>query len=164
VASELERRWNETLLKVARLEEQLQAVVVEDPVSAQERQALLVLGEDLAGVWDNPATSGELKKRIARTLVKEVVLFAEARVIKALVHWQGGEHTELRVARLSRRDSASPTSTDTVEIIRGLARQMADRFIANLLNRLKIPTARGHTWNEARVRAIRHGYEVAVYQ
>ena len=38
---------------------------------------------------------------------------------------------------------------------------MADRFIARVLNRLKIPTAQGRTWNEARVRAIRHGYEAA---
>lgn len=164
VASELERRWNETLLRVAGLEEQLQAVVVEDPVAEEEREALLALGEDLAGVWENPATSAEVKKRIARTLVKEIVLFEETRGIKALVHWQGGEHTELRVPRLTHRESGSPTSTDTVQIIRGLARQMADRFIARVLNRLKIPTAKGHTWNEARVRAIRHGYDIAVFQ
>jgi hypothetical protein len=33
-----------------------------------ERPQLVV--PDLAGVWDNPATSPEVKKRIARTLVK----------------------------------------------------------------------------------------------
>lgn len=51
-----------------------------------------------------------------------------------------------------------------MEIIRGLARQLPDRRITQVLNRLKIPTAKGHTWNEARVRAIRQGYEIAVYQ
>jgi DNA invertase Pin-like site-specific DNA recombinase len=164
VAGELERRWNEALQRVAGLEEELQAVVVEDPVSDEERQALLALGQDLARVWHNPATSPEVKKRIARTLVKEIVLFDEARSIKAIVHWQGGEHTEVQVPRLTYRESASPTNTDTVEIIRALARQMADRFIARVLNRLKIPTAKGYTWNEARVRAIRNGYDIAVYQ
>jgi hypothetical protein len=97
-------------------------------------------------------------------LVKEVVLFDEQRHIRAVVHWQGGAHTEVKVARLSVRDSGRPTALDTVEIIRGLARQLADRFITQVLNRLKVPTAKGHTWNEARVRAIRHGYEIAVYQ
>jgi hypothetical protein len=92
------------------------------------------------------------------------VLFDEGRSIKAIVHWQGGEHTEVQAPRLTYRESASPTKTDTVEIIRSLARQMADRFIARVLNRLKIPTAKGYTWNEARVRAIRHGYDIAVYQ
>jgi hypothetical protein len=97
-------------------------------------------------------------------LVKEVVVFDEQRRIRAVVHWQGGAHTEVKVARLSVRDSGRPTAVDTVEIIRGLARQLSDRFISQVLNRLKIPTAKGHTWNEARVRAIRHGYDIAVYQ
>jgi len=164
VAGELERRWNEALQRVSDLEEGLRAIVVEDSVSDEERQSLLALGEDLACVWDNPATSPEVKKRIARTLVKEIVVFEEGRGIKAIVHWQGGEHSEVRVPRLTYRESASPTNQDTVEIIRTLARQMADRFIAQVLNRLKIPTAKGHTWNEARVCAIRNGYEIAVYR
>ena len=164
VASELERRWNEALQRVSRLEEELSAVVVEKALSAQERETLMALGADVACAWNDPETSGELKKRIARMLVKEVVLFDERRHIRAVVHWQGGIHTELTVARLSVRDSGQPTAVDTVEIIRGLARQLPDRFTTQVLNRLKIPTAKGHTWNEARVRAIRHGYEIAVYQ
>jgi len=91
-------------------------------------------------------------------------VFDERRQIRAVVHWQGGAHTELTVGRLSFRDSGSPTATDTLEIIRGLARQLPDRLITQVLNRLKIPTAKGHTWNEARVRAIRHGYQIAVYE
>lgn len=164
VAGELERRWNQALHRVTELEEALRAVVVEPGLSAEERAGLMVLGSDLAGVWKDPETSGELKKRIARMLVKEVVVFDEQRRIRAVVHWQGGAHTEVKVARLSMRDSGRPTAVDTVEIIRGLARQLSDRFITQVLNRLKIPTAKGHTWNEARVRAIRHGYDIAVYQ
>jgi hypothetical protein len=164
VAGELERRWNEALRKVADLEEGLQHLAIEDAVTDEERRTLVALGRDLAAVWGNPATLPETKKRIARTLVKEIVLFEEGAGIKAIVHWQGGEHTEARVARLTYRASASPTNAHTVDIIRSLARQMPDRFIARVLNRLKIPTAKGHAWNEARVRAIRHGYEVDVYR
>lgn len=164
VAGELERRWNEALHKVVGLEEELQTVVAEEAVAADEKQDLLGLGQDLAGVWDDPATSPETKKRIARILVKEVVLFGEQGSVRAVVHWQGGVHTELRTRRLTTKDSGSPTDADTVKILRALARQMADRFIARVLNRLKFSTARGHTWNEARVRAIRHGYEIPVYQ
>jgi Recombinase/Resolvase, N terminal domain/Recombinase zinc beta ribbon domain len=164
VAGELERRWNQALQRAAELEEALGAVVVEPGLSAEERERLVGLGSELACVWKDPETSGELKKRIARMLVKEVVVFDEQRRIRAVVHWQGGAHTEVKVARLSVRDSGQPTAVDTVEIIRGLARQLPDRFITRVLNRLRIPTAKGHTWNEARVRAIRHGYEIAVYQ
>jgi hypothetical protein len=164
VAGELERRWNQALQRVAELEEAFGAVVVEPRLSTEEREKLIGLGSDLADVWKDPETSGELKKRIARMLVKEVVVFDERERIRAVVHWQGGAHTEVKVARLSLRDSGRPTAMDTVEIIRGLARQLPDRFITRVLNRLRIPTAKGHTWNEARVRAIRHGYEIAVYQ
>jgi DNA invertase Pin-like site-specific DNA recombinase len=164
VASELERRWNEALHKVAGLEEALYTDVVPDPVAINERQELLALGQNLADVWDNPASSAETKKRIARLLVKEIVLFEETGSIKAVVHWQGGVHTELKTPRLTSKESGSPTNANTREIIRKLARQMPDRFIARVLNRLKIATARGLTWNEARVCAIRHGYDIAVYQ
>ena len=164
VAGELERRWNEALQRVALLEEAFRAVVVERELPAEERQTLMALGADLACVWNDPETSGELKKRIGRMLVKEVVLFDEQRSIRAVVHWQGGAHTELKVARLTLRDAGAPTAVDTVETIRGLARQIPDRFITQVLNRLKIPTAKGHTWNEVRVRAIRHGYDIPVYQ
>ena len=164
VAGELERRWNQALQRVAELEEALRAVVIEPALALEERKDLLGLGSELGRVWNDPEAPGELKKRIARLLVKEVVVFAERNRIRAVVHWQGGAHTELTVERLSCRDSASPTPTDTVEIIRGLARQLPDRLITQVLNRLKVPTAKGHTWNEARVRAIRHGYQIAVYE
>ena len=164
VASELERRWNEALRRVTELQEELRAVVVEDVVSAEERATLMELGSDLSCVWNDTSTSSELKKRIARMLVKEVILFDEQQSIKAIVHWQGGEHSELKVPRLSYRDSSTPTAVDTIEIIRALSRQLPDCLITKVLNRLKIPTAKGHTWNEARVRAIRHGYDIAVYQ
>ena len=161
---ELERRWNQALQTVAELEEAFGAVVVEPGLSAEERERLLAIGAELACVWKDPASSGELKKRIARMLVKEVVVFDEKHRIRAVVHWQGGAHTEVKVARLSARDSGRPTAVDMVEIVRGLARQLSDRFLTQVLNRPKVPTAKGHTWNEARVRAIRHGYEIAVYQ
>lgn len=164
VADELERRWNEALEAAARLEEELESLEPHAPVSDEERGKLLALGEELGVVWDDPATSSELKKRIARLLVKEIVLFDEASTIKAIVHWQGGEHTEIKVPRLTYRDSSSPTDASTVEIIRALARQTPDKFITGVLNRLKIRTAKGLTWNEARVRAIRCGYNIAVYQ
>ena len=149
VAGELEQRWNQALQRVAELEEALRAVVIEPALALEEREDLLGLGSELGRVWNDPEAPGGLKKRIARLLVKEVVVFAERNRIRAVVHWQGGTHTELTVERLSFRDSASPTATDTVEIIRGLAHQLPDRLITQVLNRPKIPTA-----NAARINCL----------
>lgn len=164
VAGELERRWEEALQRVNRLETELREPPAQIGAMPEEREALPALGSDLGRVWSDPASSAELKKRIARLLVKEVVLFDERQRIKAIVHWQGGEHTEVTVPRLTFRDSSAPTATDTVEVIRALARQLPDRFITQVLNRLKVKTARDLSWTEARVRALRHGYDIAVYQ
>jgi len=164
VASELERRWNEALEAVARLEEEIKSVALAEPVSKEEREELLILGEQLDRVWNHPETSPELKKRIARLLVKEIILFDEPPHIRVIVHWQGGDHTELKVKRLTYRDSSSPTDANTVKIIQALARQTSDQFITKTLNRLKVRTAKGLTWNEARIRAIRCGYDIPVYR
>lgn len=164
VAGELERRWNDALEALHSIEDELNSITQEEPLCAEEREELLALGEELDRVWNNSETSSELKKRITRLLVKEVVLFEEPPHVRAVVHWQGGEHTEIKVKRLTYRDSSSPTDTNTIEIIRALARQTSDQFIPCILNRLKIRTAKGLTWNEARVRAIRCGYNIPVYK
>lgn len=164
VASELERRWNATLEAVAKLEEELGQTAEEEPVTTEERAELLELGENLKAVWDDPETPAELRKRIVRILVKEVVLYADAATVKAIVHWQGGVHTEVKIPRRTSRDNGVSTESATLEIIRASARQMPDRLIASLLNRLQLKTARGLSWNEARVRAIRHGHEIPPHQ
>ena len=43
-------------------------------MSRAERQALLALGEDFASVWNDPACPMVLKKKIARTLINEIIV------------------------------------------------------------------------------------------
>ena len=75
VTGELERRWNETLLRVRTLEERLREL--EQAPSSQriiDTKELLTLGSDFARVWEDPSTDMRLKKRIVRTLVEEIVV------------------------------------------------------------------------------------------
>ena len=59
VAGELERRWNERLAAVARLEEQIRNLRREQPrvLHDDERTMLLALADDLPRVWNHPAAS-----------------------------------------------------------------------------------------------------------
>ena len=43
-------------------------------LSAAEREGLLNLGRDLSAVWNDQASSIELKKQITRTLIREIVV------------------------------------------------------------------------------------------
>jgi hypothetical protein len=75
VAAELERRWNAALQEVARLTESLQAQhAAEAGLAAEELTRLRALGTDVAAAWEHPAAPLELKKRILRTVLEEIVI------------------------------------------------------------------------------------------
>jgi excisionase family DNA binding protein len=166
VASELERRWNERLLTVAELENKLADL---KRVSAQrfgqdERQALLALGSDLQKAWNHPGASVETRKRILRTIIKEIMVRVEGTRVQLKLHWHGGDHTELVARKNPSGTSHLATDTDTVELIRSLARLLPDASIAALLNRLGKRTTRDNTWNAVRVCAFRNSHDIAVYR
>ena len=101
VASELERRWNERLAAAARLEEQIRSLQNEQPrvLCDDERAALLALADDLPRLWNHPAASSETRKRILRAVLKEIIVTVEASRLRLVLHWQGGDHTRLEVAK-----------------------------------------------------------------
>src|SRR5438270_7651329 len=76
VAGELEHRWNERLRAVQRLEEELASLDAEPNagLTAIDRERLLALGHDLGAAWDHPAASPQIKTRIPRTVIREVVV------------------------------------------------------------------------------------------
>ena len=75
VAGELERRWNEALLKVAALEAKLELMRQSVKIlSEEDRVQLMKLGEDLDLVWNHPQCPVHLKKRLLRTVIREIVV------------------------------------------------------------------------------------------
>jgi hypothetical protein len=76
VAADLERRWNERLAEVARLEEQLHRVREHLPAAITETQRaeILALGTDVARLWNQPAASVATRKRILRTVLEEIIV------------------------------------------------------------------------------------------
>lgn len=163
VTGELERRWNETLLRVRALEQRLREL--EQAPSSQhviDTKELLSLGSDFARVWEDPSTDMRLKKRIVRTLVEQIVVDVNEAgdTIEAVVHWRGGIHSAHRVRKNTtghRRVGAEKTT----EIVAQMAGRFSDEDIALTLNRVGIRTARGHTWNAGRVRAYRSYHNIS---
>ena len=148
VAGELERRWNERLAAVARLEEQIENLRREQPrvLHDDERKMLLALADDLPRVWNHPAASTQIRKRILRTVLKEIVVTIEGDRLCLMVHWQGGDHTRLEVVKNRIGQNRFKTAMETVQLVCELARLLPDHSIAPVLNRLGIRSARGHGW------------------
>jgi DNA invertase Pin-like site-specific DNA recombinase len=166
VAAELERRWNERLGVVARLEQELTAVAsaAKPTLSEVERARLVELSSDLERAWNHPAASPEIRKRLLRSVVKEIVVQVGTDELELKVHWQGGHHTALRVPKNRTGSHRWKTDAGTEELIHTLARLMPDPAIAALLNRCGRRTGKGHTWTESRVRSFRGDHQISVYR
>jgi excisionase family DNA binding protein len=166
VASELERRWNDRLAAVARLEEQIRHLRDEQPraLDDNERATLLALADDLPRVWNHPAASAEIRKRILRAVLEEIVVTIEGNRLCLVLHWQGGDHTRLEVLKNRSGQNRFKTDMETVQLVRELARLLPDHSIAPVLNRLGIRSARGHGWTQLSVRNFRGAHQIAVYR
>jgi hypothetical protein len=96
VAAELERRWNEALKVVAQLQTELDALREQATrsLSAAARDKMLRLGDELPRFWQHPKSSIGIKKRILRTVLREIVVAKHDDTIRALLHWQGSDHSK----------------------------------------------------------------------
>jgi hypothetical protein len=166
VAGELEKRWNTALLRVTELEQQLQAACNEAlVVTAGQKERLLHLGQRLEDAWNHPAASAELKKRILRTVLREVVITnTQDKCAHVLVlHWQGGVHTELCVDRNRPGHHRRVTDVDVIELIQELSKVCIDSTIAATLNRLGYRTGTGKTWRAHSVSSLRYTHRLPNY-
>ena len=166
VAGELERRWNERLAAVQSLELEIERLdaKTEPILSAVDRDRLLALGQDLARAWDNPGATPETRKKIIRTVIHEIVVDAVGDRLEMVIHWQGGDHTRLKVKRNRAGQSRWATDAEVVDLVRALARQMPDQTIAAVLNRSGKATSHGNSWTRGRICSLRHQYEIAIYR
>ena len=158
VARTLERRWNEAL------EQELSQL---DPspstLSPQEIGDLHKLASDLPALWHHEAAPFDLKKRIVRAVIKEIVVYVEPAALQVLVHWHGGQHTELNLRKRKAGEHRWKTTESTLVLIEQLARLMSDRQIAAQLNRMGIKSAKGHGWTRSRVGVFRKDNAIANY-
>jgi hypothetical protein len=94
VARELERRWDESL----RAEEQLQADYTRfqrdcpTQLSAQEREQILALSQDLPALWRAETTTPEDRQTVARLLLEQVTVTVEGNTdrVDVELRWAGG--------------------------------------------------------------------------
>lgn len=74
MAAEPERRWNDALQTVHRIECEIASIVAirPPPPGERERQELMRLGADLELAWSHPAATAATRKRILRTALNDM--------------------------------------------------------------------------------------------
>ena len=166
VADNLERLWNDRLQAVRECEERLERAQAQSrhrELTPEEREAWLSMGVELERAWRHEAAPPELRKRIARAALVEIVVTVEGTLVTLVLHWQGGSHTELRVRQNRVGEHRMAADAETEDLIRELARILPDRLIASFLNRAGTTTGQGNGWTVARLRAFRSN-NIAVYR
>jgi excisionase family DNA binding protein len=166
VAGELERRWNERLLAARALEDERDALaaVQDASLSEEDRQRLLALGSDLERAWNSAGATPATRKRIIRTLINEIVVCISDQTLDLIVHWNGGDHTPLKVKKNRIGQHRWSAAADVVDLVRSLARQMPDKYIAAVLNRAGKSTGKGNSWTRGRVCSLRNQQTIEPYR
>ena len=158
VAATLEARWNDALERVRDVDQRLAAFDARAvPQQQIDRQALQALAQDLPALWHDPTTDMRLKQRIVRILIHEIIVDVDdaAHEIVLVLHWQGGRHTELRVARPASGRTNRCTDAEALAVVRRMAGRWTDDAIAIQLNLLGWTTGTGNHWTRLRVRELR---------
>jgi hypothetical protein len=116
VAAELERRWNRALTVEADLEAEI--AVLEDGrehlITDEQKRELLDFARDIQRLWDDPRSSPEYKKRLLRIALKEITATCEADTIRLVLHWQGGDHTQVEFPKIRTGQHRYATDHDLV--------------------------------------------------
>lgn len=108
------------------------------------------------------------RQRLVRALITEIIADVDtaAGEIVLVIHWKGGQHSELRVKKPKTGEHGCHTADEAIAIMRSMAGRWSDQDIAASLNRMGIPTGQSKTWTARRVGDIRrvrgiHGYRSA---
>jgi DNA invertase Pin-like site-specific DNA recombinase len=155
VASELERRWNEKLERVAQLE-QAHAKAEADAqwdLTSEERAAIRTLSQDLPAIWAAPTTTHQDRKQLLRSAIDRVQLdgVSHAGQIGVQIRWRSGVITQVIVERYRRGTDSLKTPAEAVDRIHELAPTSPYPEIAAQLNADGWRTAHGRSFTSQHV-------------
>jgi hypothetical protein len=167
VAGELEARWNTALEQVAALEARISAVGERSaPINDEKKTELMALGDDVRTLWNHPDAPVQLKKRILRTVLNEIIVQSErdSSSHRLILHWAGGVHTELSVDRNPSGQHRRRAERTVIDLVSELAKVCPDKVIAAILNRLGYKTGQEKSWNASRVAGLRGYHKIEPFQ
>jgi DNA invertase Pin-like site-specific DNA recombinase len=162
VAAELERRWNLKLEQIGEIKARIQQCGREAKVlSPEQKSRLLQLGADFSSIWNSDMCPQDLKKKIVRTMIEEIIIqpVDGSGRLYVVIRWTGGCHTATEVARPKSR-IGQPNSTDDVDLIRRMAPRYSDAEIARVLGSLGRRTGKNRPWTNKSVATARRNYKI----
>jgi excisionase family DNA binding protein len=165
IAAQLEKNWESALRRVEACQSRLDAMCA----SAQEIIAapdFSGLAEDLEATWNAPGVTMRARQQLVRALITDIIadVDEEAREIILTIHWQGGQHSQLRLRKPKSGEHGRRASDEALAVVRSMSCRWSDQDIAASLNRMGMRTGQGMTWNAQRVSVLRREHGIRSYR
>jgi DNA invertase Pin-like site-specific DNA recombinase len=164
VAAELERRWNEKLERVARLEQAYARAEREAhwAISPLERETIRTLAQDLPALWRAETTTNRERKQLLRLAIDSVQLdgVSHPGQIDVQITWRTGTITTIQVTRAKPGEGSLKTPPGALGRIAELAPTHSYQQVAQILTAEGWATAFGRAFTSQHVGYLcrRHGW------
>ena len=164
IAAQLERGWETALRRVEEFQARLDAA--RTPPPSTPAPDFVGLAEDLSAAWNAPGTTTRTRQRLVRALIREIVADVDetTREVVLVIHWRGGQHSELRVRKPRSGEHGCRTPEEALAVIRSMAARWSDEDIAASLNRMGMRTGQGKSWTAKRVSSLRRVHGIHAYR
>ncbi|MGB7344808.1 MAG: recombinase family protein [Pirellulaceae bacterium] len=162
VASTLEQRWNDALIELQDVQNQIDCLQQQSQqFTSQQRDEVLALAKNLPKLWYDTATAWKDKKRILQLLIRDItVTKPEQRVTLLQVRWQGGDEEELRIELPQPVSDRWRHDEVLIERVRAMAKTLDDTQIAERLNSEGVKTNKGNPFTIKSIKWIRHKHSI----
>lgn len=164
VASTLEKRWNEALIKLDEIKAEYSDYQSKNALSAtaEQKNKIMSLAKDLPLLWNASSTSSKDRKQILRLLIKDITVNKVAAEHKAILYirWQGGHNEEIKVSIPRKIHEQWKHSPELIEQVRILAETMSDKEIVDKYNQEGLKTNKGNAFTLKSVNWIRSKYKI----
>src|SRR5258706_79122 len=129
-------------------------------ITAQERERILALAQNVPAVWHASTTSQAERKQLLRYLIKDVTLTKREQMIEVRIRWQTEALTDLTVPRPKLVADARRTDPQVIARVRALAPMHTATHIADQLNQEGWHAGLGGSFTASKVEWIRAAYDI----
>ena len=145
VADQLEADWNEKLRVLTDVREEYEQQHELDKVKLDKqcREKILSLVKNFPKVWNDPATSDQLRKRMIRLIIEDVTMERSDRNVDLRIRLKGGATHQMKVAIPLNAWQIRKTKPEIIEEIDKLMDHFTDKEIVANFNRRGIKPSEG---------------------
>lgn len=155
IAAQLEKHWEAALRRVEACRARLAATDTPDPTAPMPN--FESLAADLSAAWLAPGVTTRSRQQLIRALISDIIADIDdtTREVVLTIHWQGGQHSQLRVRKPRTGEHGCQTPEQALAVMERMATRFSDTDIAATLNRMGVRTGQDKTWTAHRVASIR---------